>query len=294
MHNFVRYNISIADSLDEIGSGLMAPKKSFLDANRLRLSELFADYNHKAEANDLQSLKAEWAFEATDDKFDINEKNEMRQLAYGLYESDRIFVNKHWERLKAINGGKVLFCPICGLNVCKEMDHFVPRGLNDFPEYAAHLNNLIPLCHDCNHKKSNKFLDEEKRERLFFNAYYDTLTDREILVGKVTLSPVDGLPKIEVSENPRLKKNKVPDKYILSTIEKLGLMKEFNIKAEDLFRIEMELLCLKRTRYAWKTITEEMKEFAKRIEGDHDIVRPTVFAAIAESEDMEIWFNNLK
>ena len=289
MHNLVRSNISIADSLDEVGSGLMFPKKDFFDTNRLRLSELYADYNEKAANNELHLLRSEWAFETSDDSNTKEAKDNKRHLAYGLYESRRLFVNKHWERLKAKNGGRTLYCPICGLEVCGEMDHYVPRDHDQFPEYSAHLDNLIPLCHYCNHGKLNKFLDENG-ERLFFNAYYDILTNRNILVGEVSLS--QELPQITVSINPNLSETDIPDKYIRSTIEVLKLMVRFNEEAKKDLKKEMFRMSISKSGgRSWEVIKGEMIKVAMAFEEDHDIVYPTVLKAIANSTYMEEWFN---
>ena len=118
-----------------------------------------------------------------------------RRLANQLYGDDRPFVNAHWEYLTKANGGETIYCPICGMHECEEMDHFVPRDESQFPEYSAHLSNLIPLCHSCNHKKSDKFLDKNGK-RIFFNAYFDILIDRTLLVCDISISDKDGMPQI--------------------------------------------------------------------------------------------------
>lgn len=292
MHNFIKSDISIANSLNAVGSRLKDPKKAFFADSKETLEKLFIDYNEKAANNRLHLLRPVWAVQSSDNTATKNEKINNRQLAYGLYGSTRRFVNEHWERLKAINGGKTLYCPICGLHECEEMDHFVPRDDDQFPEYSAHLDNLIPLCHNCNHKKSNMFLGNSD-ERLFFNAYYDILTDRNILVGVISLSPVNGLPQINVSVNPRLLKTSVPDKYILSTIKVLSLMDRFNDRAKYCLKQEMTRLSY-RVGQPWQIIRDEMNKLAIPIDGDHDIVRPAVMGAIANSTVMEEWYNTLK
>lgn len=292
MHNFVKSNISIADSLDEVGFKLKYPKKGFFAVNKERLKVLFMGYSQKAASNSLHTLTPEWPLQSSYDETQKNEIINKRMYAYGLYGSERIFVNKHWERLTAQNGGEKLYCPICGLHECEEMDHYVPRDHDKYPEYSAHLDNLIPLCHNCNHKKSNKFLGNDG-ERLYFNAYFDTLTitQRNILVGVITLSPVDGLPQIEVNVNPILSRTNAPDKYIISTIDDLGLMNRFNDKAKYWLKYEMVRIS-HRFGQSWKVIKNEMIELAMPLPGDPDIVHPAVLGAIANSTYMEEWFNN--
>ena len=291
MHNFKKPQKSIADSLKEVGAGLKSPKKEFFAKNKDRLSILFADYNKKAANNTLHTLKTEWGINANDDEDAKNTKIENRKNANELYDSNRPFVNKHWEALKNSNNGEMPYCPICGLNECEEMDHYVPRDEDKFPEYSTHLDNLIPLCHSCNHKKSNKFIDKNG-ERLYFNAYYDKLEYRDILVASIELSDLDGLPQIVLSVNPKLSKTAAPDKYILSTIDDLNLMQRFNERAKLQLREEMTRLSV-RAGQSWDIIREEMNKMATPIDGDPDIVKPTVMRAIARSLDMEKWFNNL-
>ena len=291
MHNFKKPQKSIADSLNEVGSGLKSPKKNFFANTKDRLAVLFDDYNDKASNDALHTLKPEWPINTCDDAATKVTKNENRKNANGLYNSDRLFVNKHWETLKDNNNGEIPYCPICGLNECEEMDHYVPRDEDKFPEYSTHLDNLIPLCHSCNHKKSNKFIGEDG-ERLYFNAYYDKLEYRDIIVATIELSTLDGLPQIVLSVNPKLSKMVAPDKYILSTIDDLNLMQRFNERAKLQLREEMTRLSV-RAGQSWDIIREEMNKMATPIDGDPDIIKPTVMRAIAQSLDMEKWFNNL-
>ena len=290
MHNFIKSDISIADSLTDVGSKLKSPKKEFFAKNKDRMEKLYINYNKKAKEDSLHTLESEWTLKTNDDKTTKDAIKKNREYAYGLYGSERPYVNKHWTTLTAKNGG-LLYCPICGLNECEEMDHYVPRDHDQFPEYSAHLDNLIPICHSCNHKKSNNFLSKNG-ERLYFNAYYDSLTHRNILIGKITLSPIDGLPQIEVNVNPLLSKEKTPDKYILSTIDDLGLMRRFNKWAKLLLKNEMTRITA-RVGLSWEVMRDEMNKLSTPMDGNPDIVYPAVMGAIAQSTDMEAWYNKL-
>ena len=288
MHNFVRSDISIEDLLNEVGSRLRGHQNDFFIANKDRLKVLFAEYNEKAANNALHTLVPEWKQDSRDDKATKNEKAKKKQCAYRLYGSKRRFVNELWEELTAKNGGDKLYCPICGLNYCKDMDHFVPRDVGLFPEYSAHTNNLIPLCHDCNLMKWNKFLDSDG-ERLYFNAYYDLLPQRNILVCDISLSPDNGDPQIVVNVDSELSETNVPDKYIRSTIKDLKLLDLFNAKAKEYLKKEMVWIskCVGRS---WEVIKDDMTKVAMELEGDHDMVYPAVLRAIANSAYMEEWF----
>ncbi len=293
MHNFERSDISIEDSLNDVGFKLRSDQNVFFIANKERLKALFKEYNEKAANNTLHTLVREWVPDPTDDVAINNEKKNNQTYAYGLYGSKRPFVIKRWAKLIEKNGGDIPYCPICGLHLCEEMDHYVPRDIEKFPEYAAHLDNLIPLCHSCNHTKSNKFLGDNG-ERLYFNAYFDKLTDRNILVCDITLSPVDELPQIKVRINPELSETKVPDKYILSTIKDLKLMYRFNVRAKLLLRDEMDRLSASALRgQSWEVTQAVISDLAVPKDGNPDIVYPAVLRAIANSTDIASWYNSL-
>ncbi len=277
--------------MTEVGKSLHSPKKEFFVLNKKILEELYKHYDKLADRDELHKLTKLWEIKAGDDEAKKKEKSKNCELANQLYGDSRSFVNNHWEYIKQINGGETPYCPICGLHECEEMDHFVPRDEKEYPEYAAHLSNLIPLCHNCNHKKSTKFLDNSGG-RIFFNAFYDVLTNRDILSCKITISPKDGLPQIQTMINSNLSASNKPDVYVISTIDDLDLMKRFSAKAKELFKQEMNRLSL-RVGQPWDIIKNELKALSKPMTGDPDIVLPAVLGAIAESVDMEKWFKSL-
>lgn len=279
MHNFVKSTVAIDDNLREVGKKLHSPKKEFFAANKDILSSLYNNYDELAAKDELHTLQPHFSSKAE------------RHLVYELYGSERPFVNAHWENLTRINGGETLFCPICGLNECEEMDHFVPREEEKYPEYSAHLSNLIPLCHSCNHKKSAKFLNDIN-DRIYFNAFYDILNDRELLCCSIELSTLDGLPQIRVLVNPSLYFENKPDKYILSTIQDLDLLPRFQTRAKSLFKKEINRL-QSRVGQSWDLIKNEMLTQSTPVAGDPDIVYPAVLKAIGESDIMEAWYNSL-
>lgn len=291
MHNFTKPIKTVQDSLITVGKGLHSPKKEFFNANKTTLETLFMNYDVLASKDELHLLTQQWPFVPGDDEETKKQIGEKRKWANQLYGDDRSFVNSHWEYLTQQNGGETLYCPICGLNECEEMDHFVPRDENQFPEYSAHLSNLIPLCHKCNHKKSTKFLGVAG-ERLFFNAFYDVITNRNILICYISVSPQDGLPKIEAKCNPTLDATNKPDKYILSTILELDLIVRFDSKAKYWHKYEMNRLVYRKGQ-DWDLIKAEMKALSAPMAKDPDIVHPAVLGAIANSSVMENWYKSL-
>ncbi|MDV4180218.1 HNH endonuclease signature motif containing protein [Rhizobium brockwellii] len=68
-------------------------------------------------------------------------------------------------------------CPICGIMVAKELDHFLPRS--KYKPLAIYRRNLVPLCHDCNNIKSDRAGDGDAAN--FVHAYFDSLPDRDLI-----------------------------------------------------------------------------------------------------------------
>ncbi len=283
--------MATADALKEVKKYLHSPKKEFLAAHAAQLETLYDDYDNAASKDGFHLLKPFWNIQSTDDKATKDAKKDKRHLAYELYGSDRPFVNAHWEAVTKANGNETLYCPICGLKECEEMDHFVPREEGQYPEYSAHLSNLIPLCHTCNHDKSTKFLDGKKK-RIFFNAFYDILNRRDIIEGVISISPLDGMPQIKMQVKSALSASQKPDMYILSTIDDLDLISLYRDRAKTLFKREIRRL-QSRAGQSWDDIKDELARESVPQAGDPDIVYPAVMKAIVDSPIIETWFNSL-
>ena len=58
-------------------------------------------------------------------------------------------------------------CQYCTLNSVNTLDHFIPK--QSFPEFSINPLNLFPCCSECNSKKSNLWLDDNRL--LFLNLY---------------------------------------------------------------------------------------------------------------------------
>lgn len=69
-------------------------------------------------------------------------------------------------------------------------------------------------------------------------------------------------------------------------------MQRFNAKANLLLKNEIVRISV-RSGQPWSMIRDEMSKLAVPMEGNPDIVYPAVMGAIAQSTDMEIWYNNL-
>ena len=222
MHKFNKNPISIDENLNNVGKGLHKEQRLFFDNERANLKNAFLNYDSHSTTDpvSLENLHPIWAENIADTAIQKSAKKEKQDRSFNLYGSSRPFVNNHLEALKAANGGNVLMCPICGLEECSEMDHYLPRSL--FHEFSSHTSNLIPLCHDCNHNKHDYWLNS-KGERYFFNAFFDRLPAK-IIDCKITIR--NGFPHVKVSMNNGLNKANYCDSIVLRTFSMLELLKK--------------------------------------------------------------------
>lgn len=238
MHKFKRDPISIDDNLDSVKKGLHIDQRTFFDTEKANLKSAFLNYDLHSTTNpvSLENLHPIWAEDIADSPVQKKSKKEKQDRAFNLYGSNRSFVNNHWEALKNANGSDVLMCPICGLEVCSEMDHYLPRSI--FHEFSSHTNNLIPLCHDCNHDKHEYWLNS-KGERYFFNAFFDQLP-ANIIACSITI--MNGFPHAEISISNKLNEADYYDSIVLRTFNKLKLLKRMQMNADVFMRGETRRL----------------------------------------------------
>jgi 5-methylcytosine-specific restriction endonuclease McrA len=291
MHNFTKSDVSIEDNLKDVKRNLQSPKKEFFASKYDILRSCLEHYDAKGERDELHTLSPLLIISPDDSSATRKQKTKWQKYANELYGSSRTFVNNHWERLKVLNGGETLMCPICGLTECEEMDHYVPREIKSYPEYSSHLSNLIPLCHKCNHDKSIKFLNEAG-ERIFFNAFYDILNNREILTCVIELDKTEGLPYITINISPSLDSARKPDKYILSTIDELKLIPRFKTRAKQLFKKELVRLEGRKDK-TWETICTDLASAVDIPADDPDIVYYAVIKAMINSDVLKCWYDSL-
>lgn len=86
-------------------------------------------------------------------------------------------------------------CVVCGLSGLTKVDHILPWSRGGKNTEA----NAQPLCHQCNHRKSNKLSNDE----LF--AFYASNRDRHIsrhafLLASVTSNPFDGVDEANYAQ----------------------------------------------------------------------------------------------
>lgn len=241
MHNLQRSSKDIDHGIAATKKGLSAAKKNFIDQTNLRL--LHEDYDKKAVSGNLNQLKPIWSpaviqIDPIMGKPKRTGPDESaKQMAYSLYGPSRPVIIDHRDELERLNGGKTIICPMCGMNPAKEMDHFAPRGLDSFPEYATHYTNLIPLCHDCNHTKGEQWLDDNG-DQIFFNAYFDILGNLKYIDCVIYKDTSTGLLQAKViivvnrNENPICRR-------VHDTLKKLKLDKAYTENVNSQFRTRL-------------------------------------------------------
>lgn len=294
MHNFNRNPISIDDNLGCVGKGLHYAQRAFFNAEKKQLKNAFLQYDACAVTNpvSLELLQPMWADAVTDAKVQKDAKKEKRDRSFKLYDSDRPFVNEHWEALKRENGGTLLLCPICGLKPCTEMDHYIPRSL--FQEYSSHASNLIPLCHDCNQDKHDYWLNR-KGKRYFFNAFFDHLPSKIIDCG-IFIS--HGFPQARISVCAGLDAAKYYDAVVLRTIKKLNLLDKFQSAADTVIRSEIQRLksdfLVQSTNYHddrkafWNSRIMSYNEYVAH-PAHFNFIEVEIFQALGASKEMKNW-----
>lgn len=223
MHNFNFTRPDTTESIKSVRYRTGQRKSDFLDKNGDLLVSLHEGYNTKADSDMLSTLTPQWTKPGKKEDYSEHEY----WVSYDLYESNLKYVSDYWDKLKNLNGGKTLKCPICGLSDCREMDHFAPRSV--FPEYSCHLPNLIPLCHNCNNDKGDAWLDRT-RNQIFFNAFFDTDIPESIVECGFETSA--DLIKSRISLSTKLKTTNSQHVRIISTITRLKLLPKFQEEAD--------------------------------------------------------------
>ena len=259
MHNIEIYNVNAEDDVLESGKGLHGEKKAFFDSVKDKLKKAYIDYDDKAINGNLVSLSPLWI---------LGQDDTNRNKAYNLYWSGRSLVKKHWENLERQNGGESILCPICGLTIAKEMDHYVPR--EKMPEFSVHRYNLIPLCHDCNHDKSAGWLDDNGH-RCFFNAFFDKGLQDKLVECIISLSPKDNQPCIEIKINNSLDMTKEINNLVVSTIKRLNLLEKFKKRRKCVFGRDFKIFGDAMNIFAMR---RRLKTFGKTRKKTTSIVRP--------------------
>lgn len=167
-----------SDIFDNIGQnmkdGHVHHNRSNYNTHRDAVIQRYGEYTALCSPCRLEHLSAPLSFTV-----------EERDTFKSMYDNNAAIRASIWQNLERVNGNAKIVCPLCGAALADELDHYVPR--ESYPEYSIHIQNLIPLCHDCNHKKGVKWLDGANQRRLFFNAYFDQLSMQRLFHVNVSI-----------------------------------------------------------------------------------------------------------
>lgn len=106
-----------------------------------------------------------------------------------------------------------LVCPICGSNITNTFDHVLPKSL--FPEFAITPINLVPMCLNCNSKKSESL--NTTYEQSSFHPYYEDFSDLTGLYFRLTNDQSNPV-KIEFMEESNSKLKNIFHLYGMDTL----------------------------------------------------------------------------
>ncbi|EAQ66788.1 hypothetical protein MED121_12710 [Marinomonas sp. MED121] len=92
---------------------------------------------------------------------------------------------------------KLPFCPCCGEpGKPGTLDHYLPQSI--YPEFSIVLENLTPMCTDCQELKGNKVKDINGNKK-FIHPYYDPID--EVLI-ELNISPPFENPSAFIADVP--------------------------------------------------------------------------------------------
>ena len=287
MHNFVKSSKTIHEAMEAVKRGSHKGTRTFIETHEAELKKLYDDYDNKAVNHQLELLKPYWEEKTGDSEAEKKQKANNRKSAHDLF-VHRKYYNDLWEELKRLNGGKILKCPICGVENCKDIDHYVPRDEEQMPEYSVHYSNLIPTCHNCNNNKGTLFLSSSKK-RLVFNAYYDNIVGKEILMCVICKSPIDSQPMVTIKQSPTLDPTDYVDSIVISTLglKSLGLMEKFQEVLEENLKKELVRL-YERKGDNWDKISDDYLKYVKS--GAFNFLEVLLFREMSSSQIVHDWF----
>jgi hypothetical protein len=105
-------------------------------------------------------------------------KNEVRD-GYRFFGDDMRLADVRASLMRGVG-----LCPICGITAVGELDHHLPKA--SYRLLAIYVRNLVPHCHDCNHRKS-MFVGQNPTDR-FIQVYLEPLPPVQFLQATVSLA----------------------------------------------------------------------------------------------------------
>ncbi|MCO5950580.1 hypothetical protein [Mucilaginibacter flavidus] len=148
-------------------------------------------------------------------------------------------------------------CQHCTLTSNESLDHFVPK--DEFPEFAVHPLNLLPICLKCNQHKSHVWRKAGVRKAL--NLYLDRLPDEQYLFVDVKLDKYREIDFEFYLEKPKMV-SKAMFVLIESHFESLNLFSRMREKAIPVISELINTVSSRMGNLSYPEIAAEIKEAA--------------------------------
>lgn len=233
-------------------------------------------YQQVLEAKDSEDLRARLAAVATQLKstyknyaqhFDLNLLESLNpDTAFSVHKADLLSLYSY--QFKIVRDLRLeiqrqqpqvvrFTCQHCTLTSNESLDHFVPK--DEFPEFAVHPLNLLPICLKCNQHKSHVWRKAGVRKAL--NLYLDCLPDEQYLFVDVKFDQYN-----EIDFEFYLDKPKLVSKAMFALIEShFGSLNLFSRMREKAIPVVSELINTISSRMgnlSYSEIAAEIKEAA--------------------------------
>lgn len=277
------------DLFNTIGGGMHnGPKHRNADnyaSMKTRVESQIDRYDEAVATNPitLETIQPLWATKCTE-----------RTTAHNMYESRPDLIQDIRNDLMQINGGGGKYkCPLCEVNDVYHLDHYIPR--EKMSEFSVHPSNLIYICRDCNEIKDTMWLDGAGK-RIVFNAYYDRISGKELLLCLVD-TIVDGMPRAVIVETPSIEHNDDSLRE-LSTLKSLGIDKMYERKVNDMLQSQCGL-AIEQVRLAMgngQSIDEAWGELRQSylnvLARPLEVISRLTFKGMANSSVMRDWLES--
>lgn len=282
------YNISSADDyIAETKKGLHSPNREFVAHHEHLLKDAYERYISHINPCTLEEIYPVWPILKEDAPDTKVQKKKDRKMLHDMYETKEAFKDAHWNAVRAQNGDVDLICPICGVNDCYHLDHYIPR--EKMPEFSVFTPNLIPLCYDCNEEKKAAWLNGNN-ERIIFNAFYDEVPIKPLCDCEIDIDET-GQPRASLKPSAQLDLNNAVDRRVLTTIEQLKLLSRWQKKCDARFRAAVSLMKRQYKYNARKELNDYWEDICSML---HENVNEATVSTFIDVAIYEAIINSVK
>lgn len=163
-------------------------------------------------------------------------------------------------------------CGMCRVRSSRVVDHHLPRSI--YPAYAIQPSNLVPICSDCNERKSDVVPNQDKGQLL--HPYFDHLDSDDWLEARVTEGP--GRPVVFGVSDEHLPSPAIGHRLRLHR-EFFDVTARFSRDAGDFLAQHLQLLTTRLERYGPSRVSDYLFELSDSVRARG--ARPWIAAALA-------------